>query len=556
MSPAVLLTGAVTALPSCAARRSLLRYGTVPSAKTCRRFVGGRALVAMEDPLDGDGVVNIFPVLAQSAPGDDGRRRPFSGCCMAPTVTYIYQTKAHWYFSDPRDLTLSTRLKKDLSNRLIIAGFEADDLMLRQQYTPKSDIIAVYIRSFRDPERKDGGVVTMFDYMDVPTLRAFLYAPPHSKQNNGILQRWVDSKGEANTVLRVTWTPRHCEVVRRKSRRPLEKGFVKKLAQLYRRVATFDGPESLSVEDPMSGEFPRSAVVTATEAIVDHLQRAGRTPSKVARIQLYFKLDKLDRVWLMWCGSLRLVQELPNLVVEVAPLVEISLRLGVPLDERGDYYLGNLVTTPGGAEGEEIDGEVEYLAFKREQEQVANNRETDLELTPMTAAGMSGRHFPVSNVCSGWAERHDISQLTSPLPMATSVNLLHRGSQKAMTLSPESSEEMRLRPLLQPVQDFQIGSIYRRQTRDGIPGRSGGSRHGRRRREQQGRSTSRGTLSASSEGGLSSGTWAGRGDMSRTRSLGEENSFRHTDAFRELSRTGRLQLPPQFAQVYRRRNMI
>jgi hypothetical protein len=501
----------------------------------------------MEDPLDGDGVVNIFPVLAQSALGDDGRRRPFTGCCMAPTVTYIYQTKAHWYFSDPRDLTLSTRLKKDLSNRAIIAGFEADDLMLRQQYTPKSDIIAVYIRSFRDPERKDGSVVTMFDYMDVPTLRAFLYAPPHSKQNNGILQRWVDSKGDANTVLRVTWTPRHCEVVRRKSRRPLEKGFVKKLAQLYRRVATFDGPESLSMEDPMSGEFPRSAVVKAAEAIVDHLQKAGRTPSKVARIQLYFKLDKLDRVWLMWCGSLRLFQELPNLVVEVAPLVEISLRLGVPLDERGNYYLGNLVTTPGGAEGQEIDDEVEYLAFKREQEQVANTRETDLELTPMTAAGMSGRHFPVSNVCSGWAERHDISQLTSPLPMATSVNSLHRGSQKAMTLSPESSEEMRVRPLLQPVQDFQIGSIYRRQLRDGISGRSGGSVHGRRRREQQSRSRSRGALSVSSEGRLTSG--AGRAS-------GEENSFRHTDAFRELSRTGRLQLPPQFAQVYRRRNLI
>ena len=68
----------------------------------------------MEDPLDGDGVVNIFPVLAQSAPGDAGRARPFTGCRMAPTVTYIYQTKAHWYFSDPRDLSLSTRLKKDL----------------------------------------------------------------------------------------------------------------------------------------------------------------------------------------------------------------------------------------------------------------------------------------------------------------------------------------------------------------------------------------------------------------------------------------------------------
>ena len=509
----------------------------------------------MEDPLDGDGFVNIFPVLAQSALADDGSRRPFSGCCIAPTVTYIYQTKAHWYYSEPRDLTLSTRLKKDLSNRLIIAGFEADDLMLGQHYAPKSDIIAVYIRSSRDPERKDGAVVTMFDYMDVPRLRAFLYAPPHSKQNNGILQRWVDSKSEANTVLRVTWTPRHCEVVRRRSRRPLEKGFVKKLAQLYRRVATFDGPESLSMVEPMSGEFPRSAVVKATEAIVNHLQRAGRTPASVARIQVYFKMDKLDRVWLMWCGSLRLFHELPNLVIQVAPLVEISLRLGVPLDERGDFYLGNLVTTPGGAEGEEINDEVDFLAFKREQEQVADTRKHDLELTPMTAVGMSGRHFPVSNICSGWAERHDISQLTSPLPMAMSLNSVHRGTHKAMTLSPETSADMLDRPLLQPVEDFQIGSIYRRQLRDGVSGLPGGSVKGRRKREQN----SRRQLRLSSASGLSNGSAAGAGgrdSMNSMRGLDEQPGFRHTDAFREISRTGRLQLPPAFAEVYRRRNMI
>ena len=117
--------------------------------------VGVSSLGRMENPLDADGVNNIFPVLAQSAVGEDGRRKPFNACRVAPTVTYIYQTKAHWYFSDPRDLALSTRLKKDLSNRAIIAGFEADDLMLRQHYTPKSDIIAVYIRSFRDPERND-----------------------------------------------------------------------------------------------------------------------------------------------------------------------------------------------------------------------------------------------------------------------------------------------------------------------------------------------------------------------------------------------------------------
>ena len=120
-----------------------------------------------------------------------------------------------------------------------------------------------------------------------------------------------------------------------------------------------------------------------------------------------------------------------------------------------------------------------------------------------------------------------------------------------MTLSLETSEEMRDRPLLQPVQDFQFGSIYRRQLRDGVSGLPGGSVTGRRQRKQHNRQPR-----LSSAGALSNGSAAGRDSMNSMRSLYEQEGFRHTDAFRELSLTGRLQLPPAFAEVYRRRNMI
>ena len=529
----------------------------------------------MEDPADGDGAVNIFPVLAQSRPGaDGGLARPFTGCRLAPSVTYIYQTKAHWYYTEPKDLSLSTKLKRDLSNRNIIEGFAKDDLMLRGEHTPKSEIIAVYIRSFRDPEKKDGSIVTMFDYMDIPTLRTFLYAPPHAKQNNGILQRWVDSKGENNTVLRVTWTPRHAEVERRQSRRPLEKGFVKKLAQLYRRVATFEGPEALSVVSPMSGEFPRSAMIEAAEAIVGHLQSAGRTAAKVARIQLYFKIDSKDRVWLMWCSSLRLFHELPSMVVQVSPLVDISLRLGVPLYERNTQYLGGLAVAPGGNEGEEIEDEHEFLAFKTEQEKVADERKKELELTVMRMSGTSGRHFPVQNVVSGWDQRHDISQVTSPMPMAMALSATGsrgRSGSPALTVSPQHSEEI-ARPLLEPVEDFHIGGIYRRQSRDGVKGPRDGGVQARRRREKRRmdqlsltssswtsstRGSSRGGQAAPAPARQAQDGLGGVGSqVSHSRSLGDEDmaqGFRHTDMFREMSlANGRLALPPAFQQVYRR----
>ena len=217
----------------------------------------------MEDPVDGDGcVAKLFPVLAQKfkRPGAP-MAQPFCQCRVVPTVTYAYQTKAHWYYTkhdEPGRMELRTKLKADLSNANIIEGFLADDMMLRG-HTPRSEIIAVYIRSFQDRE-KPGTATTMFDYMDVDALKAFLYAPPHAKQNNGIIQRFVESQGEHNAVIRVTWTPRHVKVVRRISRQPLKKGHVAKMNGVYRRVATFEGPETLSRETKLTGVFPRKQV--------------------------------------------------------------------------------------------------------------------------------------------------------------------------------------------------------------------------------------------------------------------------------------------------------
>ena len=514
----------------------------------------------MEESVDGDGCVNIFPVLAQQLPDAQGKPRPFHGCRVAPTLTYKYQTKGHWYYSERKGPPyLVTRLKKELSDRAIVDGFVADDLMLKAQYEPKSEIIAAYIRSFRDPARDDGAVVTMFDYFDVPTLRRFLDAPPHAKQNNGILQRFVDSKGECNTMLRVTWTPRHAEVVRRMSKRPLGKGFVKNLNALYRRVATFEGPESLSRESTMTGHFPRDVAIEATEAIVAHLQQAGRSPQTIARIQLHFKVDKLDRVWLLWCSSLRLFHETPTLAVQVSPLVEIALQLAVPLEQRGSRYLGELAATPGGQEGDELEYEEAELEWEREREADADQERQDLELTTMLAAGMSGRHFPASPHMGShrdvtWSG-HDISQLHSPMAagMAMKQNASHRAT-VAMRLSPETSEEALERPLLQPVEDFRVGSIYRRQSRPGV-GRAGRKQEAARRRSRELRSRSGSRDGARSSTGSSIVPSPAGAAVRQSRSFeGRAEArgvFRHTDHFRERSEMeDRLRLPPAFAQVF------
>ena len=79
---------------------------------------------------------------------------------------------------------------------------------------------------------------------------------------------------------------------------------------------------------------PTRQVIESTEAIVHHLQEAGRTKQTVAGIELFFKVDQQDRVWLLYCSSMRLMHETPDLILQVMPAVVNDLRLGISYGER------------------------------------------------------------------------------------------------------------------------------------------------------------------------------------------------------------------------------
>eukprot|EP01052_Picozoa_sp_SAG31_P056843 SAG31_NODE_16501_length_707_cov_0.593750_2_plen_102_part_01 len=98
----------------------------------------------------------------------------------------------------------------------------------------------------------------------------------------------------------------------------------------HRRLATFEGPAVLSVDMPLKGNFPRRAILDKTELIVRHIQLAAKDHPAVAQIQLYFKIDSKDRVWMLFCSTLRLFRSNPSLVLSVDPVPEYQLRLGVP----------------------------------------------------------------------------------------------------------------------------------------------------------------------------------------------------------------------------------
>ncbi len=108
----------------------------------------------------------------------------------------------------------------------------------------------------------------------------------------------------ASPARRAIWSPTACVCERRCSNFPLSD----ERQALGDRMASFDSNAFwLSTHQPL----PASSVLvqrltTACESIVRHLAETSGGRISVARMQLYFKIDTHNRIWLTLCNSLRL----------------------------------------------------------------------------------------------------------------------------------------------------------------------------------------------------------------------------------------------------------
>ncbi|KAJ1487228.1 hypothetical protein T484DRAFT_2253006 [Baffinella frigidus] len=78
------------------------------------------------------------------------------------------------------------------------------------------------------------------------TLRDFL--DTRSRTFSGILQKWVDPKGQHNSMLHAAWTSKMCKVTCLTNVRSL----TDRRASTYDRAVTFDGSDSHATRDPVS----------------------------------------------------------------------------------------------------------------------------------------------------------------------------------------------------------------------------------------------------------------------------------------------------------------
>eukprot|EP00743_Colponemidia_sp_Colp-15_P006598 GILK01007111.1.p1 GENE.GILK01007111.1~~GILK01007111.1.p1 ORF type:complete len:756 (-),score=125.15 GILK01007111.1:128-2395(-) len=235
-------------------------------------------------PLEGDGVIeNLFHFLWTK----DTLFETGPAVLIPDTIIYKYRQPAFWYFT-----ASDGSIKRKGKSKLVNAKIEEDFLKGENP----SGIVAYYIFT----KEENGRDKTTIEYFDQNSFHEFLYQ--RDKVNNGLLQRFIEPKEAQNSITRIIWSPKVCLFEKRVNKRKL----TDRRFDMYERAVTYEGAEFHSYASPVRGAILPNRVQRTAQSIVQHISTISFDKYKISRMVLNFKVDAKDRIWLLWCSSIRL----------------------------------------------------------------------------------------------------------------------------------------------------------------------------------------------------------------------------------------------------------
>lgn len=240
-------------------------------------------------PPEGDGVVDsIYHYLWTK----NTQLETCPNVVIPNTVVYKYRQPAYWYYSSS-DQQMKMRKKGEMTNQKIYDSF-------RKRKNPTCEVVAYYISTRENDEGKE---MTSIEYFDETGLHDFLFN--RQKEHNGIIQKFIDPKGKSNAIIRAIWSPKLCLLEQRVNLKPVNDGRY----DMYERCVTYEGAEHQSMNAPVRGIYLPSRLQTICDSIVDHVMRTSSQHYRISRMVLNFKLDHNNKLWLLWCSSMRLAAD-------------------------------------------------------------------------------------------------------------------------------------------------------------------------------------------------------------------------------------------------------
>lgn len=241
-------------------------------------------------PLEGDNIVTgFYNFLAKKNPKT---MKPCRDILVPDTIVFEHNFPRGWYTTDIKAREVMRKQGKELDAATIEKGFT-------ENVSDACPVVATYL-CIQEDDLGNGETETktLVEVKNKDTIAEFL---ARKTKREGILQKFVQPKGYHNSAIKVVWSPRVCIVQRRTNKYPI---FDRKRAEgdPFSSVVTYEGPNFLSEEGTVSGNIAEEA-----KRLCGHIvQHFYYTEHKfITRMVLYFKADKKDRLWFLWCGSLR-----------------------------------------------------------------------------------------------------------------------------------------------------------------------------------------------------------------------------------------------------------
>ena len=226
------------------------------------------------------------------------------------TVVYQYSQPYAAYFSEEgqvrkiesKDLEVPNPLKPSHSHNHSATNVLAElaNATAKQASLHKCHTGVESMRIFSRDAVLQGDRNLVVEYLTAEDAENFLLW--RAKDQNGVVQRFVQPNTPKVVSHKVYWTPYHMQVD------AVQNNHLADAADLpaERRCCTFDGHQN-DVSDVALNKAVEKKILEATSKIVAAVRRLVPKRVEIQVMVLHFKASSRGKVWFMYCGSLRLL---------------------------------------------------------------------------------------------------------------------------------------------------------------------------------------------------------------------------------------------------------
>ena len=216
------------------------------------------------------------------------------------TVVLQGREPTHWYFTSLKTGMMQRR-SKDID-------MDAACEILKNKSDPGLDVVASLV------ELKKGHFQPAVHYLTQPLLSKYCSAGPSKSSLCSVLQVFNQPKGTSNFIIRVEWTR---DEVRMDSCININK-LADTALPVPDRTSTSDDRNCVMI--PLHGNVLAEQLTNMSACVTDHIQFISGNRYSVGRLVCNYRIDSSDRVWLLWCETLELIDNARVVQPTVAPL--------------------------------------------------------------------------------------------------------------------------------------------------------------------------------------------------------------------------------------------